>query len=87
MPRKKTETGFSKQKVGIIGDSFYWGWQNRGLNKMNSKSDKIFFAGNKFRSVFCWTQKNTKQKNKTSEQTDLTPLPLLRSACRIILRF
>ena len=23
MPRKETKTGFSKQKVGIIGDSFY----------------------------------------------------------------
>ena len=87
MPRKKTKTGFSKQKVGIIGDSCYWGWQNRGLNKMNSKSDNFFFAGNKFWSVFCWTQKNTKQEKKTSEQTDLTPLPLLRSACRIIIRF
>ena len=87
MPRKKTKTGFSKQKVGIIGDSCYLGWQNRGLNKMHSKSDNFFFAGNKFWSVFSIAQKNTKQKKKTLEQTDLTPLPLLRSACRFFFVF
>ena len=42
--RKKMKTDFSKQKVRIIGDSCYWGWQNRGLNKMNGKSADNFFS-------------------------------------------
>ena len=60
MPRKKTKTGFSKQKVGIIGDSCYGGWQNLGLNKMISKSEN--------------SKEYETEKKKTSEQTDLTPV-------------
>ena len=59
MPRKKMKTGFSKQTVGIIGDSCYWGWQNLGLNKMISKSENS-------------KEYETEKKKKKKSQSKLT---------------